>query len=286
MPKSNVTQEIPAIRGFHLIKKLVRMMHMIKVHELTKCFDQGNRQIIAVNAISFHVAAGEVYGLLGPNGAGKTTTLRMVLGLMPADSGFAEIDGYRSSEQPDEVKRRIGFVSATAGLYPWLTARELLAFFADVYGMPPALARQRIAMISELLDCAQFLDQRCVTLSTGQKQRINLARALVHDPPIMLLDEPTLGLDVVASKVVFDYVQLLRDQGKAVIVCTHRLEQAERICDRFGLLHRGRLAYEGNLAELFAAAGKTNLVDIFLSIIESDSTVHCSNTHEASDTSN
>lgn len=251
---------------------------MITVHEITKKFERGESEIIAVDRLSFEIPRGEVYGLLGPNGAGKTTTLRMVLGLMPPDSGYAEIDGFRTSDQPNEVKRRIGFVSATAGLYQWLTPREMLSFFADVYGMDFDVAQQRIEVITELLDCRQFLDQRCATLSTGQKQRVNLARALIHDPPIMLLDEPTLGLDVVASKVVFDYIGLLRQHHKAVIICTHRLEQAERNCDRFGLLHQGKLAYEGTLDELTTRTGKESLVDIFLSIIESsppaESVVH------------
>jgi len=255
---------------------------MITVHEITKCFERGDSEIVAVDRLSFEIESGEVYGLLGPNGAGKTTTLRMILGLMPPDSGYAEIDGFRSSKQPDEVKRRIGFVSATAGLYQWLTARELLTFFADAYGMPQKLAKQRIATISHMLGCDSFLNQRCATLSTGQKQRVNLARALIHDPPIMLLDEPTLGLDVVASKVVFDYINLLRGHGKAVIVCTHRLEQAERICDRFGLLEQGRMIHEGTLQELTSATGKASLVDIFLSIIESRSTTE-TNKHGTAD---
>lgn len=246
---------------------------MIEVHELTKQFERDDGLLTAVDKLSFTVKPSEVYGLLGPNGAGKTTTLRMILGLMPPDSGYAEIDGFRTVENSDEVKRRIGFVSATAGLYQWLTAREMLSFFGDIYGMPVADCNSRIEEIASLLGCEDFIDQRCSTLSTGQKQRINLARALIHDPPIMLLDEPTLGLDVVASKVVFDYIELLREQGKSVIVCTHRLEQAQRICDRFGLMDAGKLAHQGTLSELTSQTGKPSLVEMFLSIIESRSAV-------------
>lgn len=236
---------------------------------MTKRFERPEGDLIAVDELSFVVQSSEVYGLLGPNGAGKTTTLRMVMGLMTPDTGFAEIDGFRTGRDADEIKRRIGFVSASAGLYQWLTAREMLAFFGDIYGMAPEATHARIDEFSKLLNCQSFLDQRCATLSTGQQQRINLARALIHDPPIMLLDEPTLGLDVVASKVVFDYIDLLRQRGKAVIVCTHRLEQAQRICDRFGLMDSGRLAHEGTLEELTRATGKNSLVEMFLTIIES-----------------
>ena len=240
---------------------------MIAVHQLTKRFQREDREIVAVNELSFEVSPSEVYGLLGPNGAGKTTTMRMILGLMRPDSGWAEVDGFRSMEQPDEVKRRVGFVSASAGIYQWLSAREVLQFFCDVYGMSTQAAQERIEVVSDLLGCRPFLDQRCGTLSTGQKQRVNLARALVHDPPTMLLDEPTLGLDVVASQVVFDYIRMVRDAGKSVILCTHRLEQAERICDRFGLLHEGHLAQEGSLVELQQRTDKQTLVDMFLQMI-------------------
>lgn len=237
---------------------------MIAVHELTKRFASSGTDILAVDRLSFTVAAGEVYGLLGPNGAGKTTTLRMILGLLRPDSGHAEVAGLCSSNAPDEVKRRIGLVSATAGLYQWLTPREILLFFADLYGMAQEHAESELARLSELLGFRKFLDQRCATLSTGQKQRVQLARALIHNPPIMLLDEPTRGLDVFGSQVIFEYTGHLRDEGKAVIVSTHRLLEAQRLCDRFGLLHEGRLAREGTLAELRTATGCRNLVEMFM----------------------
>ncbi len=237
---------------------------MISVHELTKRFPAGRTEITAVERLTFQVAGGEVYGLLGPNGAGKTTTLRMILGLLRPDDGWAEVAGYRTSDAPDEVKRRIGFVSASAGLYQWLTARELLLFFADVYGVPPAAARRELARVAEALDLGDFLDRRCGVLSTGQRQRVNLARAMVHDPPIMLLDEPTRGLDVLGTQELFEYVNRLRSEGRAVIVTTHRLDEAERLCNRFGLLHRGRLAGEGTLEELRQSTGCQSLAEIFL----------------------
>lgn len=254
---------------------------MISVSELTKIFEAGGRTvrgsredggtddsrpegIVAVDRLSFSVEHGEVYGLLGPNGAGKTTTLRMILGLLRPTSGFAEVDGIRSDHAADEVKRRIGLVSASAGLYQWLTPRELLLFFADLYGIPPGVARKELARLIALLELSDFVDQRCSTLSTGQKQRVLLARALIHKPPIMLLDEPTRGLDVFGTQAVFDYIRHLREEGKAVILSTHRLHEAQQICDRFGLLHHGRLELEGSLDELRQSTGMDSLAEMFI----------------------
>jgi sodium transport system ATP-binding protein len=240
---------------------------MIRVTELSKRFSSKSGEIIAVDGLTFAVGAGEVYGLLGPNGAGKTTTLRMILGLLASDSGYAEVAGHRSSEQSDEVKRRVGFVSASAGLYPWLSPRELVLFFADLYGLDPELATARLDELGRVFDIMSFIDQRCSTLSSGQQQRVHLVRALIHDPPVMLLDEPTRGLDVFGSQVIFDYVAHLREQGKAVIVSTHQLDEAQRLCDRFGLMHRGRLLCEGDLASLRAATGCQSLVEMFLQVV-------------------
>jgi ABC-2 type transport system ATP-binding protein/sodium transport system ATP-binding protein len=240
---------------------------MIEISQLAKSFSSGNRKIQAVRNVSFQVNAGEVFGLLGPNGAGKTTTMRMILGLLRPDSGYAEIDGLSSNDQPDEIKRRVGFLSASAGVYQWLTGLEILNFFGDVYGMEPSEIDSRIKELSELLQLGDFVNQRCSTLSTGQKQRINLARALIHDPPVMMLDEPTLGLDVVGSQVIFEYIDMLKQSEKAIILCTHRLEQAQRVCDRFGLLHQGAMAHTGTLEELRTATGRKDLVEIFVDLI-------------------
>ncbi len=221
-----------------------------------------------MDGLSFAVPAGEVYGLLGPNGAGKTTTIRMIVGLLRPDSGFAEVDGYRTSESPDDVKSRIGLVSANDGVYAWLTVREMLLFFADLYGLSPGEANQNLQHLAALFELTPLLDRRCSLLSTGQRQRVTLARALIHAPPVMLLDEPTRGLDVLGSQIVVDYVRRLREEGKAVIVSTHRLDEAERLCDRFGLLHQGRLRMEGTLAELREMTGCHTLVDMFRSFFQ------------------
>lgn len=240
---------------------------MIQVEHLTKCFPlAGGGELVAVNDLSFTVEAGEVYGLLGPNGAGKTTTLNMVLGLLRPSGGRSSIAGYSSIEQPQEVKRRVGLVKANVGLYQWLTVHEMLLFFADLYGVEPALAAEQADRLSELLGLRGFLHQRCATLSTGQRQRVNLARALMHDPPVLLLDEPTLGMDVLGSQMVREYIELVRSRGKAVILTTHHLDEAERLCSRFGLLHHGRLVSEGTLAELQSSTGCQSLVEMFLKL--------------------
>ena len=244
------------------------MSNIINVQELTRRFELPDRDIVAADEITFHVGAGEVFGLLGPNGAGKTTSMRMILGLLKANSGFAEIHGFRSDQDPEEVKRRVGFVSSSAGVYQWLTAHEMLSFFGDVYGMSTIDCDSRIVELSELLGFEQLLHRRCAGFSTGEKQRVNLARAMIHDPSVMIFDEPTLGLDVVGSQVIFRHIDLLREQKKAVILCTHRLEQAQRVCDRFGLLHQGKLVLGGTLGELQQQTGRQDLVEIFVDIID------------------
>ena len=241
---------------------------MIRIEKLCKTFSTADREVRAARDVSFEVHEGEVFGLLGPNGAGKTTVMRMILGLLKPDAGFAEINGIRSTNQPNELKRQVGFVSATAGIYQWLTGREMLSFFGEVYGLAETELLQQIAHLTKVLQLEEFIDRGCATLSTGQKQRLNLARALVHDPPVMILDEPTLGLDVVGSQVIFDYVQLLKQQSKIVILCTHRLEQAQRVCSRFGLLHQGAMVLSGNLEELKAQTGKRDLVEIFVDLLQ------------------
>jgi sodium transport system ATP-binding protein len=240
---------------------------MIQVEGLTRRFElpEGG-EVLAVDDLSFSAGPGEVFGLLGPNGAGKTTTLLMLLGLLRPSAGRATVDGYDSRLQPDEVKRRVGLVKANVGIYPHLTVRETLSFFADLYGVSPADAADETARLAHLLGLEDLLSRRCATLSTGQRQRLNLARALIHRPPVLLLDEPTLGLDVLGSQVVAEFVAHARAEGKAVIMTTHRLDEAERLCDRFGLLHKGRLIQTGTLAELRRDTGCAGLVEMFLKL--------------------
>jgi sodium transport system ATP-binding protein len=240
---------------------------MIQVEHLTRTFAVPGGEVRAVEDVSFSVGPGEVFGLLGPNGAGKTTTLRILLGLLRPTAGRATLAGFSATEAPNEVKRRVGLVSASTGLYQHLTVRELLLFFADLYGMEPHAAAEELRRLAALLGLDELLERRCGTLSTGQRQRVQLARALIHRPPILLLDEPTLGLDVLGSQVVAEFIQHLRSEGKAVLLTTHQLDEAERLCDRFGLLHHGRLVSTGTLAELQAATGCRTLVEMFIHLV-------------------
>jgi len=240
---------------------------MISAESLTKQFIVRGVPLVAVNHLSFHVSSGEVYGLLGPNGAGKTTTLRMIMGLLEPDSGYVEISGIRSTNKSTNIRKQLGLISTNDGVYPWLTVREMLMYFADLYAVEQKQARERLEELTDLLDIRRFVDQRCSTLSTGQKQRVTLARGLMHDPPVMLLDEPTRGLDVVGSQAIFRFIDLLKERGKVVLLSTHRLDEAERVCDRFGLLHRGNLQFEGTLNELQHATGQKHLVDMFIAFM-------------------
>ena len=240
---------------------------MLLVESLTKVFQLESSSLRAVDELSFQVEPGEVFGLLGPNGAGKTTTMRMVLGLLEPDSGFAQVNGVCTAENPIEAKSRLGFVSASDGVYPWLTVREMLIYFADLYAVDPQVAAERVESLAELMEIKSLLDRRAGGLSTGQRQRVTLVRGLIHDPPVMLLDEPTRGLDVVGVQTIFDYIAHLRSVGKAVVVCTHRLDEAERLCDRFGLLHGGQLKHNGTLEQLRDSTGCDHLVDMFVELL-------------------
>lgn len=240
---------------------------MLIVDQLCKDFRLDHGVVHAVDRLSFTVSPGEVYGLMGPNGAGKTTTLRMILGLIKPDRGYAEVDGVRTCDDPIAVKAKLGFVSANDGVYSWLSVREMLMFFADLYGTRPDIAAQRLDELADLMEIRPLLDRRAGALSTGQRQRVTLVRGLIHDPPVMLLDEPTRGLDVVGSQTVFEYIARLREIGKAVLVCTHGLDEAERVCDRFGLLHQGALRHEGTLDELRHRTGRGHLVEMFVDLL-------------------
>jgi ABC-2 type transport system ATP-binding protein/sodium transport system ATP-binding protein len=241
---------------------------VVRVENLTRRFAVAGGDVVALDNVSFQVRAGEVYGLLGPNGAGKTTTLRIILGLLRPTSGQASLAGHRATDSPELVKHSIGLVSTTAGLYQHLSVREMLLFFADLYDVPPAEAGAELKRLAGLLGLTEILDRRCATLSTGQKQRVNLARALIHRPPVLLLDEPTLGLDILGSQVVAEFVGHMRTEGKAVILTTHRLDEAERLCDRFGLLHKGRLVLDGTMEELRARTGCSTLVEMFVRLVQ------------------
>ena len=244
------------------------MPDLIEARNLRKTFTTPVGDVAAVNGLSLNVRSGEVFGLLGANGAGKTTTLRMILGLMKPTSGSASVAGFDVATQPEQVTRSVALVSASAGLYQWLSPRELMQYFAELYDVPRDNADRRIDQLADLFDLSSFIDRPCSGLSTGQQQRVNLARSLMHDPPVVLMDEPTRGLDIIGSKRIFDFTARLKEMGKAVIFCTHRLEEAQRLCDRFGLMFRGRLQLEGTLTELRQKSGRESITDMFLDLME------------------
>jgi ABC-type multidrug transport system ATPase subunit len=249
-------------------------MDLIVADSLVKVFpapDGGEKR--AVDGLSFRVGEGRIYGLLGPNGAGKTTTLRMLSGLMTPTAGRAVLAGVDVAVDPMSVKRNIGFLTANTGLYQRLTPRELLTFFAELHGLTNHRADERVTHLIDWLDMASFADQRCGGLSTGQKQRTSIARALVADPPILILDEPTLGLDVLSNRVILDFIVREREVGKSVLLSTHYLHEAESMCDVVGLLHNGRLVAEGSVADLLAQTGEEHLNEAFLKIIGESETV-------------
>jgi sodium transport system ATP-binding protein len=232
----------------------------IQVEGLYKDF-AGSR---VVDGISFQVAPGEIYGLIGPNGAGKTTTFRMLSGLLSPSGGVALIDGVDVGQDPARAKGRLGFSTGSAGLYGRLTAREQLAYFGALHGMDRHALESRIATVAAKIDLTRLLDRRCEKLSTGERQRVSIARALVHDPPVLILDEPTSGLDVLASRFLRDVVAAARKEGKAILFSTHYLAEAELLCDRVGFLHQGKILAEGPPEALREAAAAHTLEEAFL----------------------
>jgi len=249
-------------------------MDMVVADNLVKVFPTPHGvEKRAVDGLSFSVGQGQIYGLLGPNGAGKTTTLRLLSGLMAPTSGTARIGGYDVGSEPHQVKRILGFLTANTGLYQRLTARELLIYFAQLHGQDRPTATDRAAALIDLLGIESFADLRCGALSTGQKQRVNIARALVADPPILIMDEPTLGLDVLSNRVILEYIRRQREAGKTIILSTHYLDEAEDMCDRIGLLHDGHLIAEGDLEQLRRLSGEQRLSNIFLALIRADEQV-------------
>ncbi|MGD8451786.1 MAG: ATP-binding cassette domain-containing protein [Phycisphaerae bacterium] len=244
---------------------------MIAIEELTKVFpNPDGTEKVAVDRISFQVAPGEIYGLLGPNGAGKTTTLRMVSGLLQPSGGRVLIGGHDVTHHTADVKRQIGYLTANTGLYQRLTPVEVLEYFAVLYDIPKAQARARIAQLIEWLGMEPFLKLRCGALSTGQRQRTNIARALIADPPILIMDEPTLGLDVLSNRLILHFIETQATAGKAILLSTHALDEIEKMCRRIGLIHDGRLVAEDTLDGLRQKTGRQRLSDIFLHLVHAD----------------
>ena len=233
---------------------------MIEFDRLTKRYGEQ----VAVGSLSLRVAAGEVYALLGANGAGKTSALRCLATLLQPSDGTARVAGHDVREDPLAARRSLGFLAASMGLYARLTARELLRYFADLHALPPAAAAERVETAIQQFEIAPFADRFCGTLSTGQRQRVSIARAVVHDPPVLVLDEPTLGLDVLSGETIYRFISESRERGRAVLFSTHQMPEVELLADRVGILADGRLVAEGTPAQVTAAAGAESLTHAFL----------------------
>jgi sodium transport system ATP-binding protein len=219
-----------------------------------------------LRGISFQAQPGEIFGLLGPNGAGKTTTLRIICTLLSPDAGSVEVFGFDTRTAPEEVRRRIGVVTADIGVYPRLSARENVEYFAMLCGLSGGDLTRKVDGVIERLDMGSFAKQRAESLSSGQKQKVAIARAIVHDPEVLMFDEPTSNLDVLASKEVREFMVEAKARGKCVIFSTHVMHDAERLCDRVTIIHQGEVVASGSIAEV--RGGRRDLEDAFLEVVE------------------
>lgn len=243
---------------------------MIEARQLVKRFhDRKRGDVCAVNGVSFSCRPGEVYGLLGANGAGKTTALRILATILEPTDGTAVVAGFDVRKDPQSVRARVGFLSAATALYGRLSAREMVEYFGRLHGLDEAILRRRVDEIFTRLGMDGFRDRRCDLLSTGVKQKVSIARTLVHDPSVMIFDEPTLGLDVMAARTIVGFIRECRDNGKTVVFSTHVMSEVEKLCDRVGIIHRGALLAEGTLPELRARFGIQDLEELFVKVIES-----------------
>jgi sodium transport system ATP-binding protein len=243
-------------------------MPLIEAKALRKVFRAPRgRSVEAVREATLAVEAGEIFGLLGPNGAGKTTLLRMLGTIITPTSGDVLIEDVPASDSPETARRKIGFLSGNTKLYGRLTARELLRYFGRLYGMADDAIADRTETLADLLDMRRFLDQRCETLSTGQTQKVSISRVILHDPPVLILDEPTLGLDIMTSRAIVEFIRDARTRGHAIIFSTHYMTEAETLCDRIGLIHQGRMLAMGPADELYSRTGTENLQDAFLALV-------------------
>jgi ABC-2 type transport system ATP-binding protein len=231
---------------------------MLEATHLSRSF--GTR--LAVDDVSFHVAPGETYGLLGPNGAGKTTTIRLVCGLLSADGGEVSVSGKRVSASTTTAKAQIGYVPQDVSLYPDLTARENLAFFGRLYRLSGATLRARVDEVLDLIDLTDRADDRVESYSGGMRRRLNIGASLLHRPTLLVLDEPTVGVDPQSRHAILESIQTLGSAGLAVLYTTHYMEEAERLCDRIGIIDHGHLIAEGTSRELVSQVGEKDRITL------------------------
>jgi len=243
---------------------------MIEAAGLTKIFHDPKRggEFRAVDDVSFTCRPGRIFGLLGPNGAGKTTTLRILSTTLVPTAGSASLDGIDVVAEPARARQHLGFCTGTTGIYERLTPREMIRYFGRLYDLDDAALEQRIEELLDLLDMRSFADTPNGKLSAGMRQKVSLARTIVHDPPVLIFDEPTTSLDILVARTVTDFIASCRELGKTVILSTHIVAEMEKLCDDVAILHKGRILEQGPVDEVKHRAGTDSIEDIFFSLID------------------
>lgn len=241
---------------------------MIHVENLTKEFSDLRRgSVAALDDVSFDVQPGEIFGLLGPNGAGKTTCLRILSTVLTPSSGIARVAGYDVVTHAADVRARIGFMSGNTGIYDRMTAWELVEYFGRLHGMDERILQRRLDEIFTTLQMQEFRDTLGSKMSTGMRQKVSIARTIIHNPPVLIFDEPTSGLDVLVARAVLKAIAALRDQGKCIIYSTHIMREVEKLCDRIAIIHKGRILAAGTLRELEERYRETDFEELFFELI-------------------
>jgi len=247
---------------------------MICVENLTKTYDDLDRgPLAAVDGISFSAMPGEIFALLGPNGAGKTTTLRILATMLKPTAGTITINGFDVVTQSTQVRRQIGYVSSGTAVYDRMTGWEMVTHFGRLYDIPEDELSERMARLFEQLEMQDTRNVLGAKMSSGMKQKVSIARALVHDPPVLIFDEPTVGLDVLVARALLKTIAALRDAGKCIIFSTHIMREVERLCDRVAIMGYGKILADGTLDELRAKHGKNDVEEIFFDLIENNKRV-------------
>src|SRR5947209_12678232 len=241
---------------------------MIHVENLTKSFRDLRRGLVhAVNGVSFEARPGEIFGLLGPNGAGKTTTMRILCTVLRPTGGTARVAGYDVATQASQVRQHIGFMSVNTAIYDRMSAWEMVDYFGRLYGMSDEWLRERMERVFADLQMNDFRDMLGAKMSTGMRQKVSIARAIVHDPPVLIFDEPTAGLDVLVARAVLQNIARLRELGKCILFSTHIMREVEKLCDRVAIVARGKIRACATLAELRAQHGQDDLEELFFSLV-------------------
>lgn len=244
---------------------------MIVVERLAKRFQDLKRgEVIALDGVSFTCQPGQIFGLLGLNGAGKSTAMRILSTVLRPSSGRATVAGYDVVHQAAKVRKQIGFLSTGTALYDRMAAWEHVEYFGRLYGMNERDLQQRIERIFHSLAMEDIRDVLVSKMSTGQRQKVSIARAIVHDPPVLIFDEPTNGLDILVSRALLQNILELRAQGKCILYSTHHMREVEKLCDQVAIIHRGRILEQGTLTELRDRFGEQDIEEIFFRIIEAD----------------